>query len=225
MRANPTTHPAALPCTCAQCGRVFHLWPSELKQGKGAFCSRRCRGIASRKPRARVVRPSAAERFWAMVDKNGPVPAHMPHLGPCWLWTGGHTSAGYGNFRLSAEDGNDQAHRVMYLLERGVIPDGLWVLHHCDNRPCVNPDHLFLGTRQDNSDDMVAKGRSVRGERNPRHRLTAAIVLRLRQRHQAGGASWTQWAAEYGVTATTIQQAVLGRTWKHLGSASTPTPD
>ena len=99
------------------------------------------------------------ERFFGKVDPNGPVPEHAPELGPCWVWTGGITSAGYGEIKV---DGLVMlAHRVAYWLAHGRLPDHD-VLHQCDNPPCVRPSHLFAGTDVDNFRDAVAKGRSRR---------------------------------------------------------------
>lgn len=82
---------------------------------------------------------------------------------PCWEWVGFKNAAGYGRVKMSALGGNRAkghlAHRVAWLLFKSPIPNGLCVLHRCDNRGCVNPDHLFLGTYQDNCDDMIAKNR------------------------------------------------------------------
>lgn len=101
------------------------------------------------------------DHFWDFVNKNGPVQPHCAELGPCWEWTGGLNGHGYGNLKV---DGNtDTAHRVAWELGVGPIPNGLYVLHHCDNRPCVNYErHLFLGTHADNMRDAVAKGRFSR---------------------------------------------------------------
>lgn len=97
------------------------------------------------------------QRFWSKVDRNGP--AH-PELGTrCWVWTAS-TAAGYGNFCVRRPL-NVGSHRFSWELSNGPIPEGLWVLHRCDNRRCVNPAHLFLGTAKDNVRDMIAKGRDV----------------------------------------------------------------
>lgn len=99
-------------------------------------------------------------RFWSKVDKNGPTQPHMDS--PCWLWTAGKSSTGYGNLRVGGK--LIKTHRVSWIINRGQIPHdgsyhGICVLHCCDNPACVNPGHLFLGTNTDNIHDMTAKGR------------------------------------------------------------------
>lgn len=88
----------------------------------------------------------------------------------CWLWTAGKSGNGYGAFKL--KDGSQvPAHRMAWELARGPIPDGLYVLHRCDNRQCVRPEHLFLGSARDNALDMMAKGRhGTAGKGNQRIR-------------------------------------------------------
>ncbi len=102
-----------------------------------------------------------ARVFWSRVDKNGPVPRHAPELGPCWLWTGS-VDAGTRYGRFYGLKGMHLAHRFAWFLTHGKWPDKPYVCHACDNRLCVNPDHHFEGTAQDNNDDMTKKGRANR---------------------------------------------------------------
>jgi hypothetical protein len=99
---------------------------------------------------------SVEERFWAKVDKNGPVVSVS--LGQCWVWTAHKDEHGYGQFMLRARR-IARAPRFSWSLVNGVVPAGLKVLHRCDNPACVRVEHLFLGTMRDNSRDMMAKGR------------------------------------------------------------------
>lgn len=98
--------------------------------------------------------PKEALEFWSHADKNGPT--LRVDLGPCWVWLRHKKANGYGQ---TSAPGTRYAHRRAWELANGPIPIGLWVLHRCDNPPCVNPQHLFLGNRADNVRDMVSKGR------------------------------------------------------------------
>jgi hypothetical protein len=110
---------------------------------------------------------SLAERFWAKVDKDGPVPARRPELGPCWIWTGAADKSGYGRIQRGARgEGLLLVTHAAWLLAFGRLPQPC-ALHHCDNPPCVKalpdafgPAHLFEGDRAINNRDRAAKGRS-----------------------------------------------------------------
>lgn len=126
-----------------------------------------------------------AARFWAKVNKEGSV---RPLAGDrCWEWTAGMLPSGYGTFRLSRPRRRPYAHRFSYELHAGPIPPGMFVCHSCDNPPCVNPAHLFLGTVQDNVDDMKAKGRGVGGCGHPMAKYTDAEIDEMRRRRADGG--------------------------------------
>lgn len=127
----------------------------------------------------------------------------------CWQWTGARNVHGYGVTRCMGE--RAMAHRVAYMLEHGKISDGLFVCHRCDNRLCVNPDHLFLGTHADNQRDKVSKGRQHRplGNLHPNHKVNDADLESIRAKHRSGQRQ-VDLAREYGVTQTTISKIVTG---------------
>ena len=134
----------------------------------------------------------------------------------CWEWIGSRSSTGYGNIRCPTASRVmvRNAHRLSYEFFVGPIPPGLFVCHKCDNRGCVNPDHLFVGTCADNSADMVAKGRSVHGERNRKARLTAKQIAEIRRLYAAGGITQEQIGEMYGVSGSHICGIVKGKFWK-----------
>lgn len=148
-------------------------------------------------------------RFWAKVDRRGP--------DECWPWTAAKVF-GYGVIGGTTRSPNKQvlsAHRVSWELHNGPIPGGAHVLHHCDNPPCVNPAHLFLGDDQANVADKVAKGRTPCGERHHRASFTEADVVAIRSRY-AAGVLQRDLAAEYGVNQQTISGIVTRRAWRHV---------
>lgn len=152
----------------------------------------------------------ATERFWKFVNKDGPT--LDPVLGPCWLWAGGGLADGYGSFKLSTKN-KQKAHRVSWLFTFG-DPGKKFVLHKCDNRACVNPDHLFLGTSKDNARDAVAKGRQQphRGSANGNSRLTEESVKSIKQRLVSGDCQ-SQIAKDFNVHATTISHIHTNKRW------------
>jgi len=112
------------------------------------------------------------ERFWSRVDKSG----------DCWIWTGYRDRKTYGIVERRRDGRREtRAHRWAWILTHGPIPDGLFVLHRCDNPPCVRPDHLWLGTTDDNMADMAAKGRAHR-VKTPEHIQAIADAQRRRYR-------------------------------------------
>lgn len=229
---------------CQQCGNTFSVFPSVIASGGGMFCSITCRGIAKRGERTerversckacgKVIRARPAEckdglfsycsqtcyqasrsmnfdeRFWGRIDRSA---------GPnsCWMWTAGKFTEGYGaiHFRNSLW----KASRVAWILVNGEIPEGMWVIHRCDNPPCCNPAHLFLGTAADNTHDMVAKDRVCRtsGEARWSAKVTEEIVRDMRRRYIPRVVTLQQLADEYGVSFQLVSLIVNRKIWTHV---------
>lgn len=135
------------------------------------------------------------ETFWARVEKTD----------TCWLWLGYCDQEGYG--RLSYQNKDTSSHRVAYEITHGVIPPGAVVRHQCDNPRCCRPDHLLLGTQQDNVDDAVKRGRWGNSK------LTWDEVREIREKHATGTTSTRKLAKEYNVSRGAIMAILSGRTW------------
>ncbi len=168
----------------------FRRWPRTHRKGGSGFAPR-----------------PLAERFWEKCDRTG---------GPdsCWPWLGCISRGGYG--RLTLDGRTSAAHRVSWqITHTAPIAPGIDVCHKCDNRPCVNPAHLFLGTRADNMADMKAKGRGncARGERHNKAKLTREKVADIRARF-ASGESKKSLAKAFGVTRRNVKLIVEGATWR-----------
>lgn len=140
------------------------------------------------------------DRFWSKVDKSG----------DCWEWTASRINTGYGRFVLSGKI--QMAHRVSYELMVGPIPKGKCVLHHCDNPPCVRPDHLWVGSRSDNMLDMYKKGRRVMGGENAgTAKLTSEQVLKIT--NLIGKEKRADIAEMFKVSQSTIGNIATGHCW------------
>ncbi len=154
-------------------------------------------------------------KFWRRVKKTD----------GCWNWQAGHNGEGYGEF--PTPNGIVYAHRMVWELTNGRIPDNLWVLHHCDNRSCVNPSHLFLGTCVDNNRDRAIKGRSnmvgvrVLGEQNGNSKLHEEEVSCIRELWAKGNHNQSAIARQFNVSQRTISRILNNETWVHLQLNST----
>jgi predicted XRE-type DNA-binding protein len=143
--------------------------------------------------------PKQIQLFWNKIDKSG-------GLDSCWLWTGNLVHNGYGNVTIGSK--HYRTHRVSWEIYFGEIPDGYFVCHHCDNRRCCNPDHLFLGTAQDNSNDMRNKGRSRIGKNRWNCKLNSEKVREIRKLYANGNISQSKLAKLFGVGQDQISRIV-----------------
>jgi len=140
-------------------------------------------------------------RFWSYVEKTE----------SCWLWRGGRSKSGYGNFRVSADEPNVSTHRFAYEDTIGPIPRGKLIRHSCDVKICVRPDHLAPGTVLENSQDAMVRHRQARGFRLPQTKLSEEDVARIRAEYGAGGISQRQLGRKYGVSQGLINHILCGR--------------
>ena len=149
------------------------------------------------------------ERFWAMVEKTD----------ACWVWKGATYGGGYGMFMYGEVPARQRkatpAHRVSWMIANGPIPDGLCVCHTCDNRPCVNPAHLWLGTHADNAWDKSRKGRcsDTAGDNSAVRKLSWEVVREIRQLIADGGRTCAL-ARQFGLTKQHVSAIKRGAYWK-----------
>lgn len=148
--------------------------------------------------------PDALARFVSKVA--------APDVRGCRNWTGTRNKWGYGYFWLNGK--MRRAHKVAWETVNGPVPDGALIMHRCDNPACVNPDHLSLGSQQDNNDDMQRKGRNrqPQGERHGSARLTADDVQIIRRSQEQSSVL----ARQFGVSYYTVRKIRLGLKWRHI---------
>lgn len=189
------------PRACEECGVRLSRNIGEATSAwvRRRFCSVKC---------ARTFGPKRPidQRIAGKTDK---APGHGPN-GDCHVWTASKDANGYGHIRYQQRTW--LAHRVVYLLTHGSLSDDVFVCHRCDNPSCVNPSHLFIGTQQDNMDDMVSKGRQrfLSGESHVNSKLTQADVENIRSDTRLHRVI----AAQYGVSRGLVSHIKRGVAWK-----------
>lgn len=180
--------PPAAQRTCLKCGSQFQTAQHRINRGGGKYCSQKCYETRPPKP--------IEKRFWSKVSKTE----------TCWVWTGAHGQSGHGV--VSTGQKSTQASRISWELHFGTIPNGLMICHHCDNPPCVRPDHLFLGTQKDNMKDSCVKYRQQK-------KYTPGTIRLIRSRY-ANGTNTIVLAKDYGIPHYYIKRIIIRRVWKHL---------
>lgn len=159
--------------------------------------------------------PMDIARFWSKAEVGGP--------SACWLWRGARSgNGGYGNFFVGGRYAS--AHRVAYEIFHGLSVGDAWVCHHCDNKPCVNPMHVYLGDIHTNTadakerDSFIVASRDHHGEMNPNHKLRAPQVAQIK-RMVIDGMSNVAIGRMFGVTDSMISRIRLGKSWEHIPPA------
>lgn len=187
---------------CQQCGETFQVYESVARKGKGLFCSKSCKSSYQNAAR---VKSDPVVRFNSYVDRSG----------DCHVWTGTiDTGTGYGVITVDGK--KIGAHVFAWQIANGEKPPkGIHVRHTCDNRPCVNPKHLLLGTPLDNARDCVERNRHPKGEDSARSLLTEREVCDMR-RYADRGFSQRSIAAIFGVSRSCVVAVVKRQTWKHV---------
>ena len=184
--------------SCPSCGASFHPHSKGAGRPPQKYCSAECAT-----PERTKSRLDPETRFWRKVDKAGE--------GGCWNWTAGTNVYGYGAFGVEPKR-IVLAHRYSYEQATGEIAPGACVLHSCDNRRCVNPEHLRVGTKAENSRDMVDRNRSSSGERAVYSKLSSQDVVAIRSDPRTHG----EIAKQYCVSQSVISRIKSRRTWKHV---------
>lgn len=179
---------------CATCEKTFHVHPSRAAHRPCRFCSTRC------DPQGRKLFDDVfLAGFWNSIAVGDP--------DRCWPWKRSINSHGYGH--LSVMGTEFMSHRCAWVLSNGCMGAEDCVLHRCDNRRCCNPAHLFLGSKADNSEDMVSKGRSLCGERNKASKLTTHNVTEIRNSDEP----YAQLSRKFGVSEHHIYKIKSGLRW------------
>ena len=203
MQNIKTTNPKLLKY-CLYCKKEFIIKKFDYRQ---KYCSKKC---------AYVGKIGVSMKNFTLEQKIERIKhnfnKHVIRKDGCWGWNGS-TLKGYGRFNY--RDKSILATRGSWLIHFGDIPDGLYVLHKCDNPICSNPEHLFLGTAKDNMQDKIQKGRDAIGERNGSSKLTNKKVLKIRDLF-LHGVTYKEIMKEFNVAENTIYCIKSRKTWRHI---------
>ena len=146
------------------------------------------------------------KRFWSKVEITD----------SCWIWKAGLTKSGYGFFAFGKPSRKQRASRIAWIITYGEIPKGICVCHHCDNKQCVRPSHLFLGTNKENTADSIRKNRFVKGSKNGMAKLTEDSVTEIRRLYHSRDYTLADLSKKFGTGSDNIWSIVRGKTWSHV---------
>lgn len=193
---------------CIRCNKEFKTYKSNIKRGNGRFCSLSCSGKSTYKNKSCFQTLTPQERFFKNISNEN-------HPDNCWIWIGLKNKFGYGRIRMNYSD--HTAHRYSYELHKEQIKNYLLVCHTCDRPMCVNPDHLYLGTHQDNAVDRKTRNRNNprRGSNHSNAKLNEQIVKEIKN-NLFKYMSVSEIAKKYNVKYETILAIKTGKNWKHV---------
>lgn len=199
--------------TCLTCNRTV----SYNTHGRpiARYCSRKCSGTAGSKKyfeSAFTWNKATKEEAMNRLIKN--YNERIIKTDSCWEWNGVIANTGYGALKYKGKIVG--VHRLSWLIHKGEIPPGDFVLHHCDNRKCSNPDHLFLGTPKDNTQDMLKKNRNRHCNQLSKNAKLTRDKAKIIKKLLEDGISQFAIAREYGVSRGTIQDIHRRKTWKDV---------
>jgi hypothetical protein len=184
---------------CIKCGNIFHKVHGDSSWCSKKFCSKQC--VTNYKYGTPIERFNSSY----VISENG-----------CWNWIKSLGTHGSGNISVN---GNQMlSYRYSYLIHKGEIPKGMDVCYSCDNRACVNPKHLWLGTHRENMMDSLNKGRGNRqiGSECHKAKLTEEQVIEIRLKHASGYFNYCDLSKIYGITHQAIRDIVIRKNWKHI---------
>lgn len=194
---------------CPICNKNFKVPPSDIKNGRGKYCSKNCMAIGYKIP--------LEERFFRHVSKS--------NHSSCHIWIGNRFNTGYGSFGFTDSNNKKRrwkpylAHRIAYEIAYGKFDKNLEVCHRCDNPLCVNPDHLFLGSHSDNMNDAAVKKRMQYGESRHNNKLKESDIILIHQFYKEGKTQ-KQISDMFHVSQSVICRILNYKTWKHISPAT-----
>lgn len=199
--------------TCQKCGAI-------LKTGK-KFCSMKCRGHTGFRPGG-TYRMCTASREEKIARLRKSFEKNVIRQEFCWDWKGPINRGGYTVMTCNKQNGAETGHRASWMLYKGDIPKFKHICHSCDNRRCTNPEHLWIGTHQENNADKISKGRGaknsppiMKGSENPSAKLTTDQVMEIKKLILSG-VSCSSIGRKFLVSKQTILRIKNGKNWTHL---------